>query len=875
MRINYSFFKLYFVLIIFLSLAMPIVVLSPSDNILYDNETSKYESKIVNFKINDDSSRNKVEFLNYDIDKKDFAQTHVLVQMDKGVDSKILSGYYGIREDQIMDKGNISIVSLPEGEDPAVFAHKLINIDGVKNAAPDHFYNLLEYNTTPNDPGYTSPVYGWWQRDNGLNIAPLWGALNNNEYGPRANSDEIKVAVLDSGYYLNHPDRGPNIIPMKDEIESIYWDGISGYVINTDNDVTPAPLSVMGNDENKASHGTFVAGQISSGINNGIGVAGVGYDTKVLIYKVAGKYYDSPSDTIPELVITDSAIINGIDDAISDGADIISMSLGSTYYNPLLQDAINRAYNAGVMVVAAAGNEGKSNYTNYPAANKNVIAVGSYNYELNQNKKVRASHSNYGMGADPLNAKTNNGQLDILAPGVSIYGLFSTNSYATWSGTSMATPSFAASAALLWRFSPDSSVDEITELIFRSAIPDGIGQPNLEYGWGYLNPVNTYISLKSVSPSAEPPTLTAPSITKEPIVSVSWPSVSDVNATYKIYVNDLLTVSKQTATSIDVALVPNTTNEIKMVVNSKTNWYGTAVKKIISDTIAPSINSLSYKNGVVYWSHNETGDYIQEYSVDGGTYQTVIGSNITLKLTPGNHTFSLRINDSAQNVAIKNITFNNEETLHTNISVNSRSFLYSSAVNLSGRLTNSDGKPLAGRKVLLYRKFYTTSANSYFATAITNLNGIWVYSYNPSISWERNHFITAYYAGENFIYKETKATGLLTAYISISTPKKSLISPRAKRLFTITGTVKPKFRSGTYPIKALFYKKNNNGTYVYVKSVLMKSYNYYSYSKISRTTSLYSKGNYRVRFQYTTGTKSYLGYNFGTTYTSYHYFTVN
>ncbi len=192
--------------------------------------------------------------------------------------------------------------------------------------------------------------------------------------------------------------------------------------LTKDNDVSPVDPSAPLNSVTTASHGTCVAGQIGAGTNNGIGVAGVTYDSTVLVYKVQGVWTDGdPADGYPagSAVIFDSAIIDAINDATAAGAKVINMSLTGPNYSQAIQNAIDNAWSHGVLVVAATGNSGTLNGVQYPAANAHVVGVGSYTVTgtASPTSKARSHFTDYGVGRDAAAAGANNGRLDILAPG--------------------------------------------------------------------------------------------------------------------------------------------------------------------------------------------------------------------------------------------------------------------------------------------------------------------------------------------------------------------------------------------------------------------------------------------------------------------------
>jgi subtilisin family serine protease len=252
--------------------------------------------------------------------------------------------------------------------------------------------------------------------------------------------DPVKVGVIDTGIDLNHPDLKANIK--------------GGYnAIN--------PLKSY-NDDN--GHGTHVAGIIAA-LNNSIGVVGVGPNIDLYAIKVLNA---SGSGYL-------SDVIEGLDWAVANGMQVVNMSLGTSQDVQSFHDAILRAYNAGVVIVAAAGNSGGA--VSYPAAYPEVIAVSA----TDQNNQI-ASFSSRGP------------EVDLAAPGVSIYSTYKGQSYATLSGTSMAAPHVTGAAALIIDTKKcDLNLDnvctptEVQQRLEQTAIDLGDqGKDNL-YGSGLVN----------------------------------------------------------------------------------------------------------------------------------------------------------------------------------------------------------------------------------------------------------------------------------------------------------------------------------------------------------------------------------------------------
>ena len=220
-------------------------------------------------------------------------------------------------------------------------------------------------------------------------------------------------------------------------------------------------------------HGTHVAGTIGQETNNRIGVAGIAYNAQILPVKslsfLGGGF--------------DSWIINGIRWATDNGADVINLSLGYSFYSRALEEAVDYAYERGVTVVAAAGNDGTNEVT-YPAAFEHCIAVGAVRYD-----KQRTSYSNYG---DALDLVAPGGDLDVDQNGddygdgilqETFWSLGLGWGYWFSTGTSMASPHVAGVAALIKSVHPEYGPDEIRQVLQDSA--EDLGAPGWDERYGY------------------------------------------------------------------------------------------------------------------------------------------------------------------------------------------------------------------------------------------------------------------------------------------------------------------------------------------------------------------------------------------------------
>ncbi len=266
----------------------------------------------------------------------------------------------------------------------------------VRVAEPDW---IVHADFIPNDPQYPSQ-YALPK----INAPGAWD-ITKGKY-------EVKVAVIDTGVDYTHPDLAPNIA------RDANGDVLGYDFANLDND----PM-----DDN--GHGTHVSGSIGAVGNNALGVAGVNFNVSILPMK----FLDASGSG------TNSNAILAIDMARSFGAQIMSNSWGGGAFSQLMLEAIQRAQRQGILFVAAAGNDGQDNgaYPHYPASYNlfldNVISVAATDSGDNL-----ASFSNFG-------AKS----VDIAAPGVDILSTWPGGSYATLSGTSMATPHVSGVAALI------------------------------------------------------------------------------------------------------------------------------------------------------------------------------------------------------------------------------------------------------------------------------------------------------------------------------------------------------------------------------------------------------------------------------------------
>lgn len=295
-----------------------------------------------------------------------------------------------------------------------------------------------------------------------------WGIkaiYNNSSLTATSGGAGINIAVLDTGVNINHYD-------------------LTNTVEQCKNFTTATPI--VNNSCNDANgHGTHVAGTaLADGGSDGAGIYGVAPSADLWAYKVLGDDGSGYSDDIA------AAIRHAADQAVSTGTKtVINMSLGSSASNSLITSAVNYAYNKGVLIIAAAGNSGPSQGSiGYPGALVNAVAVAALeNRQQNGTYRV-ADFSSRGYSSTDGDYVIQQGDIEISAPGASIYSTWNNGGYNTISGTSMATPHVAGLAAKVWSQNPSWSHTQLrTNLQTRARAVDIKGGSGAATGDDYAS----------------------------------------------------------------------------------------------------------------------------------------------------------------------------------------------------------------------------------------------------------------------------------------------------------------------------------------------------------------------------------------------------
>lgn len=387
----------------------------------------------------------------------------------------------GLTEKRKLAGGNILLVSAKNAVLKDLVA-KLKNDKLIEFVGLNYVYNSTY---VPKDPDYK---HQWYLPK--IHAPYAWDQTRG--------SGQITVAVVDTGIDIQHAD-------------------LKGKIVHPYNAVTG------GTSFSPADHGTHVAGIIAATMNR-TGIAGIAPQVKLMpinVFSGDGAYT--------------ADVIKGIIYAVNNGADVINLSLGDYVYDPGLHYAVNYAYNHGVVVIAAAGNDNTDSYI-YPAAYEEVIGVSA----VDKNDYI-TYFSNYGD------------YIDLSAPGKDIYSTLPHNRFGSMDGTSMAAPVVSGVAALVLSKNPYLSVPQVRDILFRSAVDLGSKGWDEFYGYGRVD--------------ADRALKYTPIPMKDPVVS---------NKNFIMNGNNSITMAVDVAGSMtgSVYIVDEKGKRVKMLIDNKTPYKG-------------------------------------------------------------------------------------------------------------------------------------------------------------------------------------------------------------------------------------------------------------------------------------------------------------
>jgi subtilisin family serine protease len=408
----------------------------------------------------------------------------------------------------------ITQVKIGENENKDLLLADFKDNSKVEYAEPNHFYRI---STIPNDVYYNQQ---WYLKK--IKAPDAWGRVEQN--------DQIVIAIIDSGIQIDHPDLKDNIFINKDEVpNNKIDDDRNGFIDDYNgwdfilNSPDPSPKFEKNYSEAGVLHGTIIAGIAAGGGNNQAGISGVAWKSKIMPLRVLDDRGEGRT----------SEVVKAIDYAIKNGADILNLSFVGLGYSQTLYEAIQRAYEADVIIVAAAGNEyhegegyNLDETSMYPVCydgknGENMVIGVAATDSLDQ----KANFSSYGSRC-----------IDILAPGVSIFSSVVYNPVQSvdgktfnkyydgyWSGTSMATPIVSGAIALIEQANPNISRDRVVEVLLSST--DNINRLNPNYlgkiGQGRLNLERAVIMATSEIATKQTFLVVAPFANYESLVKIT------------------------------------------------------------------------------------------------------------------------------------------------------------------------------------------------------------------------------------------------------------------------------------------------------------------------------------------------------------------
>ncbi len=374
---------------------------------------------------------------------KPYVEGEVIVKFKEPKDQRAYATIAGItskyaRETKKLRPKNTYLIKLKEGLTVEDVIEELRKSNAIEYVQPNYIYTLFD--VVPNDSYFSDQ----WHLTR-INASAAWQLERGNE--------TVVIAVIDTGVDLDHVDLASNLWNNSNEIPNNgldddgngYIDDVYGwnFITNT-SDISDTD-----------GHGTHVAGIIAAVTNNSEGVAGVCWNCKLMILKTL----DTNGGTTID-------IVNAIYYATDNNASIISMSFGGNTSDEELKNALDYASSKGVLLIAAAGNDGNET-KKFPAAFDNVLAVAATN-----ESDAKADFSQFGAW------------IDLAAPGTNILSTYLDNLYAYGNGTSMSTPVVSSVAALLLSKNPN-----LTPLQLYTALKSSVTPVNSdEYiGTGIIN----------------------------------------------------------------------------------------------------------------------------------------------------------------------------------------------------------------------------------------------------------------------------------------------------------------------------------------------------------------------------------------------------
>ncbi|MCQ4637943.1 S8 family serine peptidase [Anaerovorax odorimutans] len=460
----------------------------------------------------------------------DYAEDQVIVVFEEDVSKKEAAKIVDKKDGEELTVLNTTqdevtaVVELPEKQAVKDAIEIYERDPGVAYAQPNYRYELMNSGAAAG----AEQSYGKATAINDALRSSLWHldtiqAQDAWNLAGKAPHNAARVAVLDTGVDLSHPDLQQNLRA------SLCKDTSYGN-----------QRDLIGDDD---GHGTHVAGIIAATANNGLGVAGVASGTdnqNVELIAVDIYRYDCPEGKVEKAgnYAFSDGILAGIDYAVGLKADVINMSMALNQNDAAVHQHIKNAANQNITIVCSAGNT-SSDEEQYPSDYEQCISV----IATDRNNK-RTNFSNYGP------------KKDLSAPGQGIVSTCPTalnsTGYIAFSGTSMAAPMVSGAAALLYSVRPNLSPDRVKELLYTTATDIYAKGRDNDSGYGIVNAYRAIAKLLSDSYAVEvklnksritlnrgrSETLSATVILGTKNVGILWnsedPSIAHVDASGKV-----------------------------------------------------------------------------------------------------------------------------------------------------------------------------------------------------------------------------------------------------------------------------------------------------------------------------------------------------